>query len=82
MLFYLTTVKLGGDMGSKERKENEKLALRRKILKAAKEILYEKGIHDLTMRAIADRIDYSPTTIYLHFNNKEELTAKICFTKS
>lgn len=64
-------------MSSKERKEQEKLELRKKILEAAKEILFEKGFDKLTMRAIAERIDYSPTTIYLYFKNKAELTTSL-----
>ena len=64
-------------MGSKERKEQEKLELRKKILEAAKEILFEKGFENLTMRAIGEKIDYSPTTIYLYFENKEELTENL-----
>lgn len=64
-------------MGSKERKEQEKLELRKKILEAAKEILFEKGFENLTMRAIGEKIDYSPTTIYLYFKNKEELTTSL-----
>ncbi len=64
-------------MSSKKRKEQEKLELRTKILEAAKEILFEKGIDNLTMRAIGEKIDYSPTTIYLYFKNKAELTTSL-----
>ncbi len=64
-------------MSSKERKEQEKLELRKKILEAAKEILFEKGLDNLTMRAIGEKIDYSPTTIYLYFKNKAELTTSL-----
>lgn len=42
-------------MSSKERKEHEKLELRKKILEAAKEILFEKGFENLTMRAIGEK---------------------------
>lgn len=61
-------------MGINERKQKEKDKLRQKILNTAKDILIEKGLGKLTMRAVAERIDYSPTTIYLYFKNKEELT--------
>ncbi len=64
-------------MSIEERKEQEKRDLKRKILDAAKEILFEKGLEKISMRAIAERIDYSPTTIYLHFKNKEELITSL-----
>ncbi len=64
-------------MSGQERKEKEKLALRKKILEAAKEMLFENGFDKLTMRAIAEKIDYSPTTIYLYFKNKAELTTSL-----
>ncbi len=56
------------------RKQNEKDKLRRKILNTARDIVIGQGINKLTMRAIAKKINYSPTTIYLYFKNKEELT--------
>jgi len=77
MLFCLTIVKGLPGMGIKERKEQEKQELKNKILDAAKEILFEKGIDKLSMRMIASRINYSPTTIYLYFKNKEELTRSL-----
>ena len=64
-------------MGIAERKQKEKEKLRRKILNTAKDILIEKGLSKLTMRAVAERIDYSPTTIYLYFKNKEEILQSI-----
>ncbi len=64
-------------MSSLERRDKEKNELRKKILEAAKEVLFEKGFDNLTMRAIAERIDYSPTTIYLYFRNKTDLTENL-----
>ena len=64
-------------MSIKERKDQEKKELKNKILNAAKELLFEKGIEKLSMRMIADRINYSPTTIYLYFKNKDELTISL-----
>ncbi|RKX91594.1 MAG: hypothetical protein DRZ90_14875, partial [Spirochaetes bacterium] len=64
-------------MSSIERRDKEKNELRTKILEAAKEVLFEKGFDNLTMRAIAERIDYSPTTIYLYFRNKTDLTENL-----
>ncbi|WP_044172995.1 TetR/AcrR family transcriptional regulator [Flectobacillus major] len=60
-------------MGIIERKEREKMELRQRILEAAKEIFIEEGFEKASIRAIADKIEYSPATIYLHFKDKDEL---------
>ncbi|HYH81518.1 MAG TPA: TetR/AcrR family transcriptional regulator [Longimicrobium sp.] len=65
-------------MGTKERREREKLALRDKILNAARELFVEKGYEAVSMRMIADRIEYSPTAIYLHFRDKDALFQELC----
>jgi AcrR family transcriptional regulator len=55
--------------------ENE--ALKKKVLAAATRILAEQGSERLSMRKIASLIDYSPTTIYRFFRNKEDLLAQL-----
>lgn len=60
-------------MGIAERKEREKLELREKIITAATDLFLEHGIEGTSIRMIADRIEYSPATIYLHFKDKNEL---------
>lgn len=65
-------------MGVKERREREKETLRREILDAASELFVQEGYQSVSMRKIADKIEYSPTTIYLYFRNKAELIATIC----
>lgn len=60
-------------MGSAERKERQKESLRQAILDTAREILLTEGYNSLSMRSIAKRIEYSPTTIYLYFKNKGEI---------
>ena len=65
-------------MGVKERREREKVELRQKIIDAARELFAEKGYEAVSMRMIADRIEYSPTAIYLHFRDKEALFAELC----
>jgi AcrR family transcriptional regulator len=64
-------------MGIAERREREKEALRTLILEAARDILSEEGLDALSMRAIADRIEYSPATIYLYFRDKDELIREV-----
>jgi AcrR family transcriptional regulator len=65
-------------MGIIERKERQKESLRQEILDAARDILLTEGFARLSMRSIAKRIEYSPTTIYLYFKNKEELLYHLC----
>lgn len=65
-------------MGTKERRDREKLALRDKILDAARELFLTKGYEAVTMREVADKIEYSATAIYLHFKDKDALFQEIC----
>jgi AcrR family transcriptional regulator len=55
------------------RKQREKLEMRRTILDAAKEIFLEKGFHSTSLRNIAEKIEYSPGTIYLYFKDKDDI---------
>lgn len=65
-------------MGSTERRTRERAETRQRILDAAREMFVERGYDATTMRAIADRIEYTPTAIYHHFRNKEALLAELC----
>ncbi|OYQ32981.1 TetR family transcriptional regulator [Flavobacterium cyanobacteriorum] len=60
-------------MGIKERKHKAKEDLRKAILNAAREIFLEKGYDNMSIRNIADRIEYSPTTLYIYFKDKGEI---------
>ena len=65
-------------MGVRERRAREKRYLRQEILDAASELFVKEGFENVSMRRIADRIEYSPTTIYLYFKDKAELLESIC----
>lgn len=65
-------------MGSKERRERERTDTRQRILDAARDMFVRKGYDATTMRAIASRIEYTPTAIYHHFHNKEALLTELC----
>lgn len=68
---------------SASRREQKKLDLRRMILDEASREFLEHGYENFSLRRVAERIGYTPTTIYLHFHNKDELlleTAKDGFT--
>jgi AcrR family transcriptional regulator len=61
-----------------DRREREKLAIRTKILDAARELFAEHGYEAVTMRQIAERIEYTPTAIYYHFKDKDALIRELC----
>ncbi len=65
-------------MGTAERREREKHELRTRILDAARELFAEEGYDAVTMRRIAERIEYSPTAIYFHFRDKHALMQELC----
>jgi AcrR family transcriptional regulator len=65
-------------MGVKDRRARQKTLLRQQILDAARELLVKDGYEKLSMRRVAERIDYSPTAIYLHFKDKQELVFSLC----
>ena len=64
-------------MTIQDRKSRENARLRQQILNAALRIFSEQGYGKVSMRKIAALIDYSPTTIYRFFRNKEELLRTI-----
>lgn len=52
--------------------------LRREIMDAASELFAVEGYMNTSMRKIANKIGYSPTTIYLYFRDKDDLLRQIC----
>jgi AcrR family transcriptional regulator len=48
------------------------------ILEAASRIIREQGASQLSMRAIAEAIDYSPAGLYEYFGSKEEIIQAVC----
>jgi AcrR family transcriptional regulator len=64
-------------MGIASRKERERRQREEAILEAARVLLLERGYHGLTMDRIAEAVEYSKATIYLHFHCKEEVIATL-----
>ncbi|NWF89667.1 MAG: TetR/AcrR family transcriptional regulator [Ignavibacteriaceae bacterium] len=60
-------------MGTKERKERQKAEMREAVLSAALRLFSDQGYEYVTMRKIADEIEYSVGTIYLYFKDKDEI---------
>lgn len=64
-------------MGIKERKERQRRELRGRILAAARDIAATEGWRAVTIRRIAERIEYSPPTLYAYFDSKEDLLLEL-----
>lgn len=65
-------------MGPTDRRLREKEATRARILSAARELFVRDGVAAVTMRKIAQRIEYTPTAIYHHFADKDTLLRELC----
>jgi AcrR family transcriptional regulator len=65
-------------MGVKERRERVKSETRDKILDAARELFLTEGYEGVSMRKVAEKIEYSPTAIYVYFADKEEMFRELC----
>jgi AcrR family transcriptional regulator len=60
-------------MGIKERQERERQAVREAILQAARDLFTTEGYRNVSMRKIAERIEYSPAAIYSYFASKDDI---------
>ena len=60
-----------------ERRQKEKEDIKQSILEAARKIAAKEGWHALTIRKIADEIEYTPPIVYEYFENKEDLIREI-----
>src|SRR5205823_14720082 len=62
-----------GIMGIKERHERDREAVQRAILDAARELFVSEGYQNVSLRKIAERIEYSPAAIYGYFRSKDDI---------
>jgi len=60
-------------MGIKERQERDREAISRAILDAARELFVAEGYSNVSIRKIAERIEYSPAAIYGYFPSKDDI---------
>jgi AcrR family transcriptional regulator len=60
-------------VGVKERQEREREAVARAILDAARDLFVAEGYHNVSIRKIAERIEYSPAAIYSYFPSKDDI---------
>lgn len=64
--------------------QRRKAKTRQDILDAAYAMIIERGVEGLSIRAIADEIDYSPTALYRYFESKDALVDAVrgqCFER-
>jgi AcrR family transcriptional regulator len=60
-------------MGIEDRKEREKGEMRQLIIKTAMDLFIDEGIDNVSLRKIAEKIEYSPGSIYSYFKDKGEI---------
>jgi AcrR family transcriptional regulator len=60
-------------MGIKERQERDREAVHRAILDAARDLFVSEGYRNVSIRKIAERIEYSPAAIYSYFPSKDDI---------
>jgi AcrR family transcriptional regulator len=60
-------------MGTKERQQRERDQTREAILTAARDLFVTEGYRHVSMRKIAERIEYSPAAIYSYFPSKDDI---------
>ena len=60
-------------MGIKERQERDREAVRRSILDAARDLFVTEGYKNVSIRKVAERVEYSPAAIYGYFQNKDDI---------
>src|ERR1700686_2180764 len=60
-------------MGIKERQERDREAVQRAILDAARDLFVAEGYPNVSIRKIAERIEYSPAALYAYFPSKDDI---------
>jgi AcrR family transcriptional regulator len=67
-------------MAPKLKTAEDREQFRKQILDAARSLFVERGIEAVSMREIAKKINYSATTLYNHFADKDALLQAVCDT--
>jgi len=65
-------------MGVQERRARQKESVREEILDAARTLFVKEGYEHVSIRKIAEKIEYAPGTIYLYFRDKAEILDRLC----
>ena len=65
------------NMGISDRKEREKQEMRKLIIGTAMDMFINDGYEKTSIRNLAEKIEYSPATIYLYYKDKDELLYEV-----
>jgi AcrR family transcriptional regulator len=65
-------------MAAIDRRAREQAQIREKILAAARDLFVQHGYESVSMRKIAEAIEYTPPVIYTHFKDKSDLMRELC----
>ena len=64
-------------MGTAERRARQRDSTRESILEAARELAAREGYDAVTVRRIAERIEYTPAALYRHYPSKAAIFAAL-----
>lgn len=64
-------------MGAVERRARQREEIRSQIVTAARDIVVNEGYQALTMRRIAEAVEYSPAAIYQYFQNRDAIAVAV-----
>lgn len=73
----MNTIK-GKPVPAPSRRAREKADVQDKILAAARDLFVREGFEAVSMRKIAEAIEYTPAALYVHFKDKHELMQELC----
>lgn len=79
-MFYrsvISKVEPGEERGPRARRQREVESLRHLILDAAEEILTREGCEALSIRRLAEAVEYAPSTIYGYFDDKKAILTAV-----
>ena len=65
-------------MGTQQRRARERGEIRSLIMDTARTLFAAEGYEAVSMRRIADAIEYSATAIYVYFKDKDALIRELC----
>lgn len=60
-------------MNKKTPSERRHIRNKKAIVDAARKIIVKHGIESLSMRTLAEKVDYTPSALYKYFSSKEEI---------
>ena len=77
-LYSMAQLSENAALETRDKRKLRKAALREEIMNAAAELFAAEGYDSVSMRKIAQRIGYTPMSIYLYFKDKADLLDCVC----